>query len=32
MTDAKRVTLSKWQAATAAMDRIEEQERQETED
>ena len=25
MTDAKRVTLSKWQAAAAAMDRIEEQ-------
>ena len=26
MTDAKRVTLSKWQAAAAAMDRIEEKE------
>ena len=27
MTDAKRVPLSKWRAAEAAMDRIEEQER-----
>lgn len=26
MTDAKRVTLSKWHAAAAAMDRIEEKE------
>lgn len=32
MTDAKRVPLPKWRLAAAAMDWIEEQERQETED